>query len=212
MDKRRSVGIPPARFHSAARPPNAGRRLSMGLCIAGGRIVVDPFFAVVWRLCVFLPAGGESMRVNAVRDELSQVVLGLLPSDGVPVLAPAVVIERIRSLREAYRKCIDEAIRAGVVSSQDEVAAYLGIDTAQFNRVLNGGGRHLDDDRLLMLERVCRNKIPSQWLALQDGFELRPIMSELERQVAARDEEIARLRGELDVLVKYGAIRAPREG
>ena len=138
---------------------------------------------------------------------LSQLDLGLKPAreQKQPTLAPIELIIRIRTKREAYRKCIDESdLTLG------EVAAYLEIDEAQFNRVLNGGGRHLDDDKELMLERICGNKIPTQWQAYQDGFELKPIRSSLERQLLDKERENEQLRAELDTLMKYGVIGTRR--
>ncbi len=134
---------------------------------------------------------------------MTQIDLGLAPGrqGRLPVLVEMERVARIRSLRDAYRRCIDES-----EMTLGEVAAYLDIDEAQFNRVLNGGGRHLDDSKLHLLEMVCGNKIPTQWLAYQDGYELRPIRSALERQLLDQQEENSRLRLEIETLVKYGVL------
>ena len=143
--------------------------------------------------------------MKSTNTELPQLDLGLLPgrTASTPELVPLESIRRIRSLRKAYSECIEQGIARGLVASAGEAAAYLQIDEAQLNRVLNGAGRHLDDDKLNQLERVCGNKIPSQWLALQDGFELRPLESELERENRELKERLERMTQEQDGIIRF---------
>jgi plasmid maintenance system antidote protein VapI len=138
-------------------------------------------------------------------DELPQLDLGLLPGRlmGAPGLVSLDSLRRIKTLRKAYSECIEEAISRGLVASAGEVASYIQIDEAQLNRVMNGGGRNLDDDKLNLLERVCGNKIPSQWLALQDGFELRPLESELERENRELKERLERMTLEQEGIIRF---------
>lgn len=108
------------------------------------------------------------------------------------VLLPVDVIAEIPSLRDAYRKCVETSRY-----SEAEVADELGIEPAQFSRVLKRAGRHLDDDQLSNMERFCGNKIPTQWLAFQDGFELKRIESVVEKENRELRARIHRMQGEL---------------
>lgn len=145
--------------------------------------------------------------MKSVNDSVNQALLPLIPGRREhirPVLVPIEVIQRITTMREAYRKCIEEGIRLGLVHSQDEVAAYLSMDATQFSRTLKeGGGRNLDDDKLSLLEQVCGNKIPSQWLAYQDGFELKQIESEVERENRELKEQINRMQQENEAIARF---------
>lgn len=125
-----------------------------------------------------------------------QATLGLFPSrqETRPILAPLELIQAIKSRREAYRKCIDMSDL-----TEADVAGYLNIDLAQFSRILQGKGRHLDDDLEQRLEVICGNKIPTQWTACQDGYELKSIESDLERENRQLREDNERLAQKYEV-------------
>lgn len=134
--------------------------------------------------------------------ELPQLDLGLSPRRERPIqLAPLEFIARLSSRRESYRKAVDES---GM--DADEVAGYLGMDPGQFNRVLRGTGKHLDDDKETLFERVCGNAIPTQYGAYQHGFELKPIRTALERENAELRQQLAEQQREIETLLKYGVL------
>jgi len=134
-----------------------------------------------------------------------QRALTLLPQhQGPPKLVPIEVIRRIRSRREAYRKCVEESR-----FTEGEVAAYLEIDATQFSRMLKGNGetkRHLDDDKEHLLEIVCGNMIPTQWSAFQAGFELRRMETALEKENRELREQLGEMEKEFKILQKHGVL------
>src|SRR6478735_3288319 len=69
----------------------------------------------------------------------------------------------------------------------------LGKDQAVWSRIENGG-MSFPADQLLDLANICDNHAPLMWLAYRAGYELQPLRSDLERQVEAKDAEIAELR------------------
>jgi len=136
-----------------------------------------------------------------------QRALTLLPQHaGPPKLVPEEVIRRITSRREAYRMCVRES-----QFSAGEVAAYLGIDEAQFSRILKADAsdankRHLDDDKEHLLELVCGNMIPTQWAAYQRGYELRRRETALEKENRELRERLDEVEREFQILHKHGVL------
>ena len=134
-----------------------------------------------------------------------QRALTLLPQHaGPPQLVSEELIKRIKSRREAYKKCVEES-----AFTPGEVAAYLEIDPTQFSRMLSGEGatkRHLNDDKEHLLEAVCGNMIPTQWAAYQAGYELRRRETALEKENRELREQMEEMRKEFDVLHKHGVL------
>lgn len=80
-----------------------------------------------------------------------QLNLRLMPLRAKPIeLTPLEYIAGIQSHRNAYGKtCQASALE------QDEIAGYPDMDFGQFNRVLKGTGRHLNDGNETLLEQAC---------------------------------------------------------
>lgn len=62
-----------------------------------------------------------------------------------------------------------------------EVYLALGLDAAQFSRIIKGT-MHFPPNLLLSLMDLCGNEIPLRWLALTRGYELRRLQSSLEEE------------------------------
>jgi hypothetical protein len=63
-----------------------------------------------------------------------------------------------------------------------EIYANLGIDAGQWTRIKKGDA-HFPDNKESELMRICGNIAPLIWAAAHEGYQLVPMMSELEAQV-----------------------------
>lgn len=63
-----------------------------------------------------------------------------------------------------------------------EIYANLGIDAGQWTRIKKGDA-HFPDNKESDLMRICGNIAPLIWAAAHEGYQLVPMMSELEAQV-----------------------------
>lgn len=98
------------------------------------------------------------------------------------------VVWRQTSFMAAVNLCIAAA-------GKDPKQAYmeLDIDKAQWSRIQSGQA-HFPHDRLVHLMDAMGNDIPLVWLAFQRGKGLHLLESEQQRQMRAKDDEIAKLR------------------
>ena len=90
--------------------------------------------------------------------------------------------------------------------SDDEIASLLEMDPSQFSKCFSQNGkspRHFPPNNIPKLMEVCRNKIPTRWLALHGGDELKPMQSTIEQQLAQKDAEIERLKIENEIGKRY---------
>jgi hypothetical protein len=75
-----------------------------------------------------------------------------------------------------------------------QIAMTLEIDTGHWSLIFNRNGnkRNFPQNKLIEFMEVCGNKIPLIWLALQCGYTLQPLKSELEieldRERAEKEE------------------------
>lgn len=76
-----------------------------------------------------------------------------------------------------------------------EVAGALAMDKAQWSRIKSAQA-HFPQDRLMNYMDVCANEVPLIWLANKRGYELVPLQTEMERQLAHEREEKQRLANE----------------
>lgn len=83
------------------------------------------------------------------------------------------------------------------VSGLEEKELYmpLDIDASHWSRIRKGAdGAHFPTNKLEAAMDLCNSDIPLQWLAARRGYELRPLLSDIERQLEA--ERAARIRAE----------------
>lgn len=76
-----------------------------------------------------------------------------------------------------------------------QIADALDLDTAQLSRIKSGNA-HFPPNKLAAFMRTTGNTIPLQWLAHTMGFELKPLRSELEKQVEQLRSELEESRRE----------------
>lgn len=100
-----------------------------------------------------------------------------LVEKGDPIDVPMSLILKQRSLSAAIALCVQ-------ITGRDDKEIYLslGIDAGHWSRILKGDA-HFPVDRLGALMDLCGNEAPLLWLARSRGYELRPLETELERQV-----------------------------
>lgn len=136
-------------------------------------------------------------QLTAVDGQLS---LGL---PGKPLLTglqiPLSEIVGLSSKKRALFRCVE-------LSGKDDqtIAEALDIDKAQWSRIKNGGA-HFPEDKEIELMQICGNYVPLIWELYACGFDpdsIRPLQSEMERAMAAKDAELAELRNEREVMMK----------
>ncbi len=76
-----------------------------------------------------------------------------------------------------------------------EVSDALSMDKAQWSRIKTAQA-HFPQDRLCKFMDVCANEAPLVWLANRRGYELVPLQTEMERQLAHERTEKERLANE----------------
>ncbi len=97
-------------------------------------------------------------------------------------------LRRLPSLRRAVAYSLS-------LADMDPKEAYgpLGMDKATWSRIINGS-QEVPASLFKPLRKLTGNNAPMEWLAFDEGFELTPLMSELERQLL--EERAARAEAE----------------
>jgi len=80
-----------------------------------------------------------------------------------------------------------------------EVCKSLGIDPAHWSRA-KVGQAHFPQERLEKLMDVCGNEVPLLWLSYRRGYELTPMLTEMERRLLVEKAEKDRLAAENKIL------------
>lgn len=97
-------------------------------------------------------------------------------------------VRRCKDLRSAIRMCIETS---GLQTK--EVAFDLNINKDHLSRMVNNSDdpRHFPPERLDDLMNVCRNEIPLRWQAMNRGYGLYRLKTELEleNEKLRRDNE-----------------------
>lgn len=83
-----------------------------------------------------------------------------------------------------------------------EIYGSLGIDAGQWTRIRKGDG-HFPPNLESDLMRLCGNIVPLLWSAAHEGYELRPIKSELEAQVEELQRELDAKNTELKNITNF---------
>ena len=109
---------------------------------------------------------------------------------GDPIAVDPALVHRQPSMIAAIQLCLQAA---GIADK--EACLSLGIDAAHWSRMLSGGA-HFPLHLLGPLMDLAGNEAPLEWLAHSRGYELRPLETELERQVREEQERNARLADE----------------
>jgi hypothetical protein len=115
----------------------------------------------------------------------------------IPMVTPgeridvdAALVHRQSSLLAAIQLCLQAA---GIADKEAHLA--LGIDAGHWSRMLRGDA-HFPLHLLGPLMDMAGNEAPLEWLAHSRGYELRPLETELERQVREEQERNAKLADE----------------
>ena len=117
-----------------------------------------------------------------------------LVEKGPPVHVDPSLVQRQRSFLAAVQLCVQAAGLA-----DKEVHLALGLDAAHWSRITKGDA-HFPLDLLGPLMDLCGNEAPLRWLAHSRGYDLRPLETELERQVREGAEREAALQAEVAAL------------
>lgn len=103
-----------------------------------------------------------------------------------PIEVDKPLVHRQKSMTAAIALCVQAAGLA-----EKEVYMPLGIDASHWTRISKGDA-HFPLELLGPLMDLCGNEAPLEWLAHSRGYELRPLETELERQV--REEQARNLK------------------
>lgn len=93
---------------------------------------------------------------------------------------------KCRSRSHALRKCVEIAN----FDLPKEVYMPLGIDQGQWSRIW-AGTAYMDPDLLFPLMDLCGNDVPLRYDAIQRGYDLVRVKSDLEAKVAKLEQELA---------------------
>jgi plasmid maintenance system antidote protein VapI len=106
-------------------------------------------------------------------------------------------LRQLPSLRRAVNYSLS-------LADLDPKEAYgpLGMDKATWSRISNGT-QSFPADALGKLKEITGNEAPLFWLAYSQGYELRPLRSELEEQIAAKDARIADLEKRIEHITDF---------
>jgi hypothetical protein len=83
-----------------------------------------------------------------------------------------------------------------------EIYGALGIDAGQWTRIKKGDA-HFPDNKESELMRICGNIAPLIWAAAHEGYQLVPMMSELEAQVAELRQQIAEKDQKIETITEF---------
>jgi hypothetical protein len=130
-----------------------------------------------------------------------------LMSDGRPLRAQQPV-----STAVIYRQPDAlSALRLSVqVSGLDEKQIYmpLGVDKAQWSRIMSGQA-HFPTNKYELFMDLVGNEILLVWLAYRRGKGLLDLEDAKDKTIRHQAGEIAKLRNEIETLIKYGVIKKP---
>ena len=109
------------------------------------------------------------------------------------------MITRCKDLRAAIRLCIEVS---GIAPK--EVAFALGIDSGHLSRMVNTSDdpRHFPPERLNELMNICCNEIPLRWQALNRGYGLYRLKTELEMENEKLRRELEEKNREHAIMLK----------
>jgi hypothetical protein len=113
-----------------------------------------------------------------------------LVTPGDPIDVDPALVHRQPSMLSAIQLCLQAA---GIADK--EACISLGIDPAHWSRMVSGGA-HFPLHLLGPLMDMAGNEAPLEWLAHSRGYELRPLETELERQVREGQERNLQLADE----------------
>jgi len=78
----------------------------------------------------------------------------------------------------------------------------LEIDPGHWSRIWSGKG-HFPDEKIIDFMNLCDNIVPLRWLALQYGYELRPVRTRLEAENDLLKDENNRLKRDMLVIKEF---------
>ena len=112
---------------------------------------------------------------------------------------PIEVIASYPSRTESIKSAIhwSRVIDIGRSLTEGEVAGALGINKGQWSRIMSGAG-HFPTESVHRFNKVVGNTILTRYDAYQEGYELRPLKSKLERQLEDERAENAELHAKLE--------------
>lgn len=113
-----------------------------------------------------------------------------------PIEVEPALVHRQKSMLAAIALCMQAAGKA-----DKEVCIALGLDPGHWARITSGNA-HFPLALLGPLMDLCGNEAPLEWLAHSRGYELRPLLTKTERELADAAEALAEERAKVRMLTQ----------
>lgn len=123
--------------------------------------------------------------------------LDLLPGRKAPGPIDKAYLLALPALRRAVKYSVSHADL-----DPKQVYEPLKMDKAIWSRIENGG-MSFPADRLSALALLTGNSAPLMWLAQEQGFDLRPLRSELQERLEAAEARATTAENELEVVKRF---------
>lgn len=115
----------------------------------------------------------------------------------------ATISDAVVAAQPSFMAAINLMVSASGLEDK-EVYMPLDIDPGHWTRMRRGEA-HFPTNKIDAAMELCGNDIPLRWLAYRCGYELKPLMSDLERQLHAEREENRRLKDKLETITQFVA-------
>ena len=114
------------------------------------------------------------------------------------------ILRRCRSVRNALRMCVDCSPyeEKEIIARLAELTGYE-YQLSHFSEALNGGKKNLDPNHIPVLEKICGNWIPTRYLVITKGNEMKPKKAALEIENERLREELDREREKNRVIAEF---------
>lgn len=107
------------------------------------------------------------------------------------------ILRRCLHFKDALRLCKELS-----PLNDQQLADNLDLDPAQWSRIWSDRG-HFPDEKIERFMALCENIVPARYLALKQGFELKPLKSTLEMENESLRKALEEKEKELDVITKW---------
>lgn len=107
------------------------------------------------------------------------------------------ILRRCSHFKDALRLCKELA-----PLNDQQLADALDLDPAQWSRIWADRG-HFPDEKIERFMEICENNVPTRYLALKEGSELKPMKNTLEIRVEALERALAEREKELEIITNW---------
>lgn len=117
--------------------------------------------------------------------------------------APAQVSEAVVAAQPSFLAAVNLMLNLSGLEDK-EIYLALEIDAGHWSRIRKGDA-HFPINKVEAAMDLCSSDLPLQWLAARRGYELRPLLSDMERQLYAERERAQRAEEKLATVMEFFA-------